>query len=234
MRYFPASLLCVWLCFWASLTCQAQNNPELSIQGISFETIKEQVTDKEGVYYYPDLLKRFQINDASLKSIDYLMLYYGFVTQEDYNPYKTLALEDSLPKLTSARKGQEAIAWAEQILSKTPISLAAYVEKAYALRGINQESLSMVELGKYSQLLQTIMRSGEGSSYEKPLIVISPKDEEIVLLAHKLTVLSKSMNGNSGRFYDVYLVRNEKGKQYPLYFDITLPYTIGMKKLSEK
>lgn len=204
------------------------------IQGLSLETIKEQVNDVEGVYYYPTLAKKFVQNDVSLKNIDYLMLYYGFVFQDTYNPYKILVLEDSIAKLTAAKQGKEAIDLANKIQEKNPISLASYVEEAYALHGTNQESLAILELNKYRALMATVMASGTGNSYENPIVVISPKDAELVVLAHKLTVLSKSMNGNAGRYYDVYLVRNEKGKQYPIYFDITLPYTIGMKKLTEK
>ncbi len=205
-----------------------------TIHGLSLETIKEQVSDVEGVYYYPYLVKRFQQNDISLKNIDYIMLYYGFIYQNSYNPYKVMVLEDSLSVLTKDKKGKEAIALADQIQTEHPISLVSHIEKAYALHGTNQESLALIELNKYRLLKQTIMTSGTGESYANPLVVITPKDEDIILLAHKLTPLSKSMNGNAGRYYNVYLVRNDKGKQYPLYFDITLPYTIGMKKLSEK
>jgi len=222
--YFFAFLL---IFFTAALKAQ-------QIQGLSLETIYEQVNDAEGVYYYPLLAKRFQQNDIGLKNIDYLMLYYGFVTQPKYNPYKVMLLEDSLSKLTLAKKGTEALALADNIQTMHPVSLASYVEKGYALHSMNQESLAMVELNKYRVLLQMVLASGDGSSYEKPIIVITPKDAEMVVLAYKLTVLSKSMNGNAGRYYDVYLVRNEKGKQYPIYFDITLPYTIGMRKLTDK
>ncbi len=220
-----------WIFTFFCLACPAHAQ---LIQGLSYETIKEQVNDAEGVYYYPILAKRFMQNDISLKSIDYLMLYYGFVYQEAYNPYKVMALEDSLAKLTSEKKGAEAIVLANKIQEKNPVSLTSYVEKAYSLHGTKQESIAIVELNKYRALMSTLMGSGTGDSYENPIVVISPKDAELVVLAHKLTVLSKSMNGNGGRFYDVYLVRNDKGKQYPIYFDITLPYTIGMKKLSER
>ena len=110
----------------------------------------------------------------------------------------------------------------------------SHIEKGYALHGTNQESLALVEINKYRALFNTVMASGAGSSYENPIMVVTPKDAEVIVLGHKLTVLSKTMNGQTGRYYDVYLVRNEQGKQYPIYFDITLPYTIGMKKLSEK
>jgi hypothetical protein len=204
------------------------------IQGISLDAIKEQVTDAEGVYYYPTLAKRFASNDVSLKSIDYVMLYYGLITQPSYNPYKVLVLEDSISKLTAKKMGKEAIALADKVLEAHPVSLLAHIEKGYALHGTNQESLALVEINKYRALFTTVMASGAGSSYENPIMVVTPKDAEVIVLGHKLTVLSKTMNGQTGRYYDVYLVRNEQGKQYPIYFDITLPYTIGMKKLSEK
>lgn len=221
----------LWLCASCLL---AYTGKAQTIQGISLDVIKEQVADAEGVYYYPNLAKRFAGNDVSLKSIDYIMLYYGFVTQPSYNPYKMLVLEDSLSKLTGKKMGKEAIVLADKVLESHPVSLLAHIEKGYALHGTNQESLALVEINKYRALFNTVMASGAGSSYENPIIVVTPKDAEVIVLGHKLTVLSKTMNGQTGRYYDVYLVRNEQGKQYPIYFDITLPYTIGMKKLSEK
>lgn len=209
-------------------TAQAQ-----TIGGIEYKTIQEQVSDSESVYYYPRILKRFQVNDLSLKNIDYVMLYYGFVLQSSYNPYTYMAWEDSLSNLTEKQKGKEALALAEKLLAENPVSLFGNIEKAYTYKGLNQDDKALIFLDKYKALMQAMMFSGVGSSYENPITVITPKDAEAVLKAYKLVSLSKTLNGNAGRYYDVYLVRNEQGKQYPIYFDITLPYTIGMAKLKK-
>ena len=212
-------------------TSHAQTNvPDISVQGIGLSMIYQQINDKEGVYYYPYLMKRFKINDLGLKKIDYLMLYYGFAFQPEYDPYSSLPEEDSLSKLTEAQKGKEAVALANKIIEKNPMSLIAHVEQAYAYKGIMQEDKAIISIEKYKLLFTTVFSSGEGSSYQKPIVVISTKDAETIILANKLIVKSKSMNGQLGRFYDVYLVRNKDGKEYPIYFDITLPYTIGMEK----
>jgi hypothetical protein len=204
---------------------------KLEIGGLDIKLIEEMISDKTGVYYYPQLLKRFLNNDAQLLDIDYKMLYYGQVFQQKYNPYTYFAWEDSLSRLTDQKKGEEAIALADKILQVNPFSLFANIEKAYALKGIGKDSEAETYLRRYNLLAQTIESSGIGNSFENPIYVISPKDAEAIVLRHKLTVISKTINGQDGKYFNIYQVRNPDNNNYPIVFDITLPYTIGMKKL---
>jgi hypothetical protein len=204
-----------------------------SIGGIDIQTIKMMVEDPQGVYFYPTLLDKFKKNDASLKVIDMKMLYYGFCFAQNYNPYKHFAWEDSLSILTEKQKGKEALALADKLLAENPLSLFGNIEKAIALNGLNRKAEAVPFLERYRVLMDVIESSGVGNSYENPIVVISPKDAQAMILRFQLKVHSKTLNGQNGRYYDVYLVENEEAKQYPIYFDITIPHTIGMKKLEE-
>lgn len=212
-------------------TVQAQDD-ELTIKDIPVSTIKEMVSDPDGVYFYPKIRKKFEA-DETLLDIDYLMLYYGYVFQDNYNPYRHFALEDSLGGLTSAQKGNEALRLANLILEENPVSIIANIEKAYALHGMGKEEEAKKYLERYRLLMEALESSGEGSSYDKPIVIINPKDAQAILLKYRLTELSKSINGQNNKYYDVYLVRNKEGKQYPIYFDITIPRTIGMAKFKK-
>ena len=210
-------------------TVSAQDEwKSISIQGIGLETIKQMVEDQNGVYYHPKLIEKFK-NNEKMANIDYVMLYYGFCFSESYNPYQHFALEDSLSDLTSAQKGEEAIQLADELLAENPISIFGNIEKAYALNALDKKQESFMYLERYRLMMAAMESSGEGSSYEKPIVVISPKDAQAILLKYKLIELSKSINGQNGHYYDVYLVKNKDGKQYPIYFDITIPRSIGMK-----
>jgi hypothetical protein len=205
-----------------------------TILGLEQSAIETMVNDKDGVYFHPELVKRFAKNDTSLIGIDYVMLYYGFVYRPEYNPYKHFAWEDSLGSLTNQQKGKEALQLADKLLKDNPISIFGNIEMAYTLKGLGKDTEALQYLWRFNQLIKLIEGSGVGDSYENPIFVISPKDAQAIIYRYKLSVIQKTINGREGRYYDVYLVKNEQGAEYPIYFDITLPYTIGMKKLDKK
>ncbi len=206
---------------------------EIEVQGISLATVRSMVSDAEGVYYYPNLVKEFQKKPENLKNIDFLMLYYGYVFTEEYNPYAHFALEDSLSSLNEQQMHNQALMLADSLLFINPVSVFANIQKAIALDGLGKQEQSKDYLDRYRILVETLQASGVGSTYESPIVLITPKDAQAILLRYKLTELSKTLNGKGSRYFDVYLVRNAEEKQYPIYFDVTLPRLIGMEKLKQ-
>jgi hypothetical protein len=221
--------LLFWGLFWGVISPNFAQN--IVIGGLDLKNIEEMISDKNGVYYYPELLKKFLNDDKTLLDVDYKMLYFGQVFQKDYNPYTYFAWEDSLSRLTENKKGKEALALADKILKVNPMSVFANIEKAYALKGGGRDKEAENYLRRYNILVQIIENSGLGNALEAPIYVISPKDAEAIILRYKLTVVSKTINGQEGKYFNIYQVRNPQNQNYPIIFDITLPYTIGMKKL---
>ncbi|TAE67003.1 MAG: DUF4919 domain-containing protein [Bacteroidetes bacterium] len=205
-----------------------------TVQGVSYDLIKQMTQEKNGVYEYNTLLKRFQNADTTLLEMDCLMLYYGSVYQKNYHPYKHITWEDSLGRLTDAKNAPKALQMMDKILEENPVSLTAHIEGAYTFHAIGRKKESTQHLYQYNRLLYTIMTSGMGNSYENSIILISPKDAEVVLMSNQLSIVSKSINGQNDKYYLVYLVKNREKKEYPIYFDITLAYTIGMEKVKNK
>lgn len=217
------------LIFFQNILSHAQ-----SVDGVSYEIIKQMTLEKKGVYEYHSLLQRFQKADTTLLSMDYLMLYYGYVYQKNYHPYKHIVWEDSLGRLTEAKNAPKALQMSDKILQENPVSLTAHIETAYVMHAIGRKQESTRHLYQYNQLVETIMKSGVGNSYQNPIIVISPKDTEVILMRNQLKIISKSINGQDEKYFLVYLVKNKEQKEYPIYFDITLAYTIGMEKVKNK
>ncbi len=215
---------------------------KIEVDGISLSLIKEMTTDKSSVYFFDKLAKRYLVNDTTLKQIDYTMLYYGFAFQPQYNPYKHKTLEDSVSRLTEKKENKEAllkegrtiIKITNAVLTENPFSLVANVEKAYTANAYGKTDYALVNMTRYLKIVETILKSGKGDSYENPLVVLSPNDANVFMTRYQLTVISKTLNGENGRWYDVYLVKNKENKEYPIYFDITLARTIGMEKLLKK
>jgi hypothetical protein len=207
---------------------------KIEVDGIPLSIIKDMTTDKSSVYFFDKLIKRYLVNDTTLKQIDYTMLYYGYVFQPQYNPYKHKSLEDSLATITEKKDGYNAIKVANMVLSENPFSLVANVEKAYTAHAFKKPDYALVNLYRYNKIVETILASGKGDSYENPLVVTSPNDANVFMTRYNLIVISKTLNGENSRWYDVYLVKNKDNKEYPIYFDITLARTIGMEKLLKK
>lgn len=233
---FLKLLLFSYFCFQIFFLKAQENNilDNIEIDGIPVKLIREMSLDKSSVYFFDKLAKRYLINDTTLRQIDYFMLYYGYAYQAQYNPYKHKPLEDSLPKLTEKKEGRNAIMIANQILSENPFSLIANVEKAYTAHALGKPEYALVNMYRYYKIAETIQKSGRGDSYDNPLVVISPNDAQAFITRYELSVISKTLNGENGRWFDVYLVKNKDNKEYPIFFDITFARTIGMKKLLER
>jgi hypothetical protein len=206
---------------------------EIEVQGISLSAIRGMIADNEGVYYYPTLIKTFQEEPKSLRKIDFLMLYYGYVFTDEYDPYAHFALEDSLSSLNEQQKFIDALLLGDSLLAMNPVSVFGNIQKAIALSGLNREEEAQAYLEKYRILVEAFESSGRGDAYENPIVIITPKDAQAILFRYQLTELSKTLNGKGIRYFDVYLVRNAEEKQYPIYFDVTLPRLIGMEKLKK-
>ncbi len=223
-----------FLLLGSSFSLTGQNLDSIQVKGIPLSTIKQLTQDERGVYYFPKLAKRLESGDSSLLDIDYSMLYYGFIFTPAYDPYFYFAMEDSLGQLTKAEKAQETLDLANRVLKDNPVSIFAHAEKGFALYTLGDKKKSEKYFKNYVSLFDAMEASGVGNSMENPIVVITPKDPQAILLRYKLRELSKKIQGQNGHFYDVYTVENQNGKQYPIYFDITVPRTLGMQKLKER
>lgn len=206
---------------------------EITVKGISMSSIQNMIADEEGVYYYPTLVKQFLEDPKAMQNIDFLMLYYGYVFTDEYDPYAHFGLEDSLSSLLDKEKYQQASDLADSLLAMNPVSIFGNIQKGISLSALGDNDASLYYLERFRILVETIQTSGIGSSYESPIVLITEKDAQAILLRYQLIELSKSLNGKGSRYYDVYVVRNQEEKEYPIYFDVTLPRQIGMEKLKK-
>ena len=61
---------------------------QFTIEKPDLEAIKAATYDRSSPYYYPRLMKEFQRNDTLMKLDKFRHLYFGYMFQEDYNPYR--------------------------------------------------------------------------------------------------------------------------------------------------
>ena len=107
------NILLAILLFFAPLCAQSQQDTNVSTDTMpqyseflapNYEWLGRAITDPTSPFYYPTLLKRFADADTSLTIEDLHCLYYGYVLQDDYNPYIRLDEEEQAREILNQDK----------------------------------------------------------------------------------------------------------------------------------
>ena len=64
------------------------------VREVDFDKRKRETLDPYSRYYYPKLVRSFKSNDTIMNFEAYRDLYYGFIFQEDYNPFRHTEFEN--------------------------------------------------------------------------------------------------------------------------------------------
>ena len=118
-------------------TDSKKNAPEVP----DLQKIKEEVNNPRSRYYYPELMKRYEVYDTTRLTIDdYRHLYLGAMYQEDYNPYRKSEYRDRIQELYyrpdhSRPELDSIIGYAELSLADDPFDLVQMNYLIYALKG---------------------------------------------------------------------------------------------------
>lgn len=168
----------------ASLSATAK--PKAVAVAPDMEKIKAETLNPGSRYYYPKLMASYEKNDTALKLEDYRRLYLGYVFQEDYNPYRRLADENSLEQLyfkkSHTRDELKAIRdHAEAALDNDPFDLQQMNYLIYALRNLGKINLANIWQYRLNHLLEAILSTGTGLDSANGWIVIDPKHEYTIL-----------------------------------------------------
>ena len=91
MRKKIFAALMIALCVSAIAKVHAQYRFE--VREVDFEKIERETLDPNSRYYYPKLVRSFKSNDTIMNFEAYRDLYYGFIFQEDYNPFRHTEFE---------------------------------------------------------------------------------------------------------------------------------------------
>ncbi|MDE6715003.1 MAG: DUF4919 domain-containing protein [Muribaculaceae bacterium] len=146
-----------------------------------FEAIKKATLDPTSPYYYPKIFQQFMSNDTSMTPEQYKHLYYGYVFQEDYDPYRRSAHADRVEELYfkqqhSREECDTIMKYAELSLSDNPFDLRQMMFLIIALKEKQKNARASIWQFKLNHLVGTIISSGHGTK-EMPWYVISPVHE---------------------------------------------------------
>lgn len=196
------SLLFFLLASTAKANAQETDAPD-------YKQIKQATSNSRSANYYPTLMRKYLENDTTFTLEQYRNLYFGFVLQEDYIPYKSLRkqLTDARRRFTAARGNKDI---APEMIR---IAKAALEDYPFDIRAISLIAVSYLQLGDTAQfkvwdikqqgLLDAIISTGDGMEPESAFHVIDIEHEYEVLHRLGLVVVEDSLVNNKIEYLKV-------------------------------
>lgn len=203
---------------------QDQKKNKIVMEKPDFEKIKKETYDPKSKYYYPKLMTEYLGNDTNMTMTDFRYLYYGYLFQEDYDPYRTSEFPDKIEKLYYKSKNNLTKAekdtiekYAKYALADNPFDLRQLTFLVIAFKEKEKNNIAKIREYKFRHLLGAILSSGNGTE-EHPWYVITPNHEynllnfmDLVVTDHKsldnsidyLTVKKKNSKSPDGYYFDV-------------------------------
>ncbi len=188
----------ILLVFTAGFALQAASPKKLEIRKVDFEQIRKTVLDTvDSKSYYPRLMAAYLRNDSTLLPDtlpsgeivpgrvmtvdDYRNLYYGYVFEEDYSPFRTSIYSNKLDYLYEQKEftREESVLikeTARDVLADNMFDLRQISFFVWALRRINKNNLADIYHFRLNHLVAAILSSGQGTK-EHPWVVTSLEHE---------------------------------------------------------
>ncbi len=187
-RMVMAVMVCLFLCNMAL----AQK-----ISKVDFDDIKKKVEDVQSPYYYPNLVKRYQYFDSTLRKADFLCLYYGHIFQKNYDPYGGDDNETKCVEQFRIAKYEQVIKFGEKALAQNPVNLKVLYRVIVSYDRLNNRYMANRYARFYFPMIDCIMASGDGKSKKTAYVVTDPSDEYEVLNHLDLRSFRQSLDGDT-------------------------------------
>ena len=150
-------------CYFSLLNLSAQRT---LVVELDYGAVKKAISDPNSSTYYSKLMKRYLDFDMTLTLDEFRLLYYGYIYQEDYDPYSK-QMENN-PLAAYLEKDKITLADCEKIISFVNISMtekpfhfhnlrmAIY---AYHMKGEKKEAEKRIAM--LNGIINAILSSGE-------------------------------------------------------------------------
>lgn len=185
----------------------------------NMKQMKKLYKSKKSKYYYPKLLSKFNIDPTSLSLDEYFMFYFGHSFQKSFSGYT-----NSNPQIATEFDNQnyeECITIAQEFLTDHPCSPTTYFYLANSYYMLGDYNKTITYLTVYYGFINSIMATGEGTSKENAMIVISTSDEYAVFQFNNLQFAGQELVSNKKNYYDILYYYSNNVKQ-KMYFNIDL------------
>ncbi|MEH0156686.1 DUF4919 domain-containing protein [Limibacter armeniacum] len=187
-------------------------------------SLTRNAADVSNKYHYSKLIERFEEKECDFGLDEYFMLYLGFSMQGEYAPYGLEHKE--LYKLFEKEQYDQVIELGQTMLEKAPFNgIRIYEMLAIAYLHQENEEAFYSYIKKYQGIVNAILATGEGSSFENAFIVTSPGDEYDILKMLGYSSTSQSLHFKDGHSYDLLEAKDQFGDSRKFYFNIDQPYS---------
>jgi hypothetical protein len=203
------------------------------ISNIDFDSIKLQTKDSTSRYYYPKLTQRFLELDTTLFLEDLVMIYYGYVFTDEYNPFANPDKNEAkFMALYEKAKFKKAIPYGQKALFDNPVNLNILIKLSFCYRMLGDKFKTTMYAKLYFDLLYTISQSGDGKSVETAYVIINIDDEielieDLELVVDKHEVIEKT----HVFVIDTLEQINKEGEIEKLYINLSKPYDYFMHNI---
>ena len=158
---------------------------KLEVKPVDFDTIKAATQDSKSKFFFPKLMKAFESNDTTMTFDEYRYLYYGYVFQEDYNPFRESQYADMIESLyynkEFTRSECDTIEkYAELSLEDNIFDLQQMEYFIFALKEKKKFARAAIRQYRLNHIIATILSSGNGTA-ENPWVVTSVSHEYYIL-----------------------------------------------------
>jgi hypothetical protein len=186
-----------------------------------YEVIKASVSDPSASSYYPKLMKRYLNYDETLTEDEFRLLYYGFIYQNNYDPYSPSmehnALALYLEKETLDTKDCDAIInYVNISMIDYPFNFHLLRMSAYALhlKGTHVEADKRIKM--LDGVIQAILSSGDGKSMRTAFHVIYTQHEYEIVNYLGYNAEYQTLNN----IWDIISISKNDDKIPALYFNV--------------
>lgn len=227
------------ICFLAALAGSSQPTPvtvtELdrpfaqdSLLLVKQKRISPEKLKDVGFVRYTALLVRTLDGDTT---VDYSRMRFWFTQTAKYDPFcladgnRTCTFRDSLADAYTRKNWAKVREYANKILQREYIDIDAQTLASTANLALGDSTLGRLQGWTSRKLLESIRRSGDGTSAESAYKLISVLEERPFLAYSGYTKESVETTEFEGRIFDKVTVKKTgTPKSDLLWFDVTLPY----------
>jgi len=175
----------------------------------------------------PDYYSVVRQLKADNVNIDYRALRMAYTKTADYTPYGGDAPKQRSDAYSDLNHNNyaEAVKKAEAILEKNYVDMDAHFICRYAYRKLGDSAKYAFHTAVLKGLVNSLSSSGDGSSPEKAIVVISVPEEYFFLRTNGLVNPKQKLVNLNGRRYDKMEAEDKKsGDKKTYYFNIDIPY----------
>jgi hypothetical protein len=177
-----------------------------------YNLIEKEIQNASSKFYYPDLMQRMKTFDTTLTVEDYQYLYYGYVFDDTYNPYREFSEERRLiekklfkrniKKITS-KDCDTLIKLGTQSINEFPFDIRCLSFLSYLYELNRDKDMSNKMSSRCANLLDAIKSSGDGRTCETAYRVISISHEYILLNMFQARTISRQLSVMDCDYYEL-------------------------------